>query len=111
MKNDSGILGGGTIILSPDACFLFSVRMEDQYNKRIDDDIAKLVDCFADIIRVGEVGLHGKIHCDHEHMFLRHILCRIKIKTSFASQKKVTRSKANQHRLYAQRKREKVVSI
>ncbi|KAI9028254.1 surfeit locus protein 5 subunit 22 of mediator complex-domain-containing protein [Phycomyces nitens] len=30
------------------------LQVEDQYNKRIDDDIAKLVDCFADIIKVGE---------------------------------------------------------
>ncbi|KAI9477156.1 surfeit locus protein 5 subunit 22 of mediator complex-domain-containing protein [Zychaea mexicana] len=30
------------------------VNAEDQYNKRIDDDIAKLVDCFTDIVRVGE---------------------------------------------------------
>jgi hypothetical protein len=31
------------------------LQIEDQYNKRIDDDIAKLVDCFADIVKVGEV--------------------------------------------------------
>lgn len=31
------------------------LHIEDQYNKRIDDDVAKLVDCFTDIIRVGEV--------------------------------------------------------
>lgn len=31
------------------------LQVEDQYNKRIDDDIAKLVDCFTDIIKVGEV--------------------------------------------------------
>ncbi|KAI8147887.1 surfeit locus protein 5 subunit 22 of mediator complex-domain-containing protein [Fennellomyces sp. T-0311] len=30
------------------------IQAEDQYNKRIDDDIAKLVDCFTDIVRVGE---------------------------------------------------------
>lgn len=30
-------------------------HMEDQYNKRIDDDITKLVDCFSDIIKIGEV--------------------------------------------------------
>ncbi|KAI8093544.1 uncharacterized protein BX664DRAFT_259866, partial [Halteromyces radiatus] len=30
-------------------------HMEDQYNKRIDDDINKLVDCFGDIIKIGEV--------------------------------------------------------
>ncbi|ORY96930.1 surfeit locus protein 5 subunit 22 of mediator complex-domain-containing protein [Syncephalastrum racemosum] len=41
-------------ILSPKHFAFFPARMEDQYNKRIDDDIAKLVDCFADIIRVGE---------------------------------------------------------
>lgn len=31
------------------------VQIEDQYNKRIDDDIGKLVDCFTDIVKVGEV--------------------------------------------------------
>lgn len=31
------------------------LSMEDQYNKRIDDDISKLVDCFADIVKIGEV--------------------------------------------------------
>ncbi|KAI8889373.1 hypothetical protein K501DRAFT_320343 [Backusella circina FSU 941] len=30
------------------------LQIEDQYNKRIDDDVAKLVDCFADIVKVGE---------------------------------------------------------
>ncbi|KAK4520439.1 general negative regulator of transcription subunit 5 [Mucor velutinosus] len=30
------------------------VQIEDQYNKRIDDDIGKLVDCFTDIVKVGE---------------------------------------------------------
>ncbi|KAI7874200.1 hypothetical protein K492DRAFT_138148 [Lichtheimia hyalospora FSU 10163] len=31
------------------------IQAEEQYNKRIDDDVAKLVDCFSDIVRVGEV--------------------------------------------------------
>lgn len=31
------------------------LTIEDQFNKRIDDDIAKLIDCFADIVRIGEV--------------------------------------------------------
>ncbi|KAI8967938.1 hypothetical protein BDF20DRAFT_908217 [Mycotypha africana] len=31
------------------------LQLEDQYNKRIDDDIAKLVDCFTDIVKAGEV--------------------------------------------------------
>lgn len=31
------------------------LQIEDQYNKRIDDDIGKLVDCFTDIVKVGEV--------------------------------------------------------
>ncbi|KAF1804379.1 hypothetical protein FB192DRAFT_1279700 [Mucor lusitanicus] len=31
------------------------VQIEDQYNKRIDDDIGKLVDCFTDIVKVGEI--------------------------------------------------------
>jgi hypothetical protein len=31
------------------------LQIEDQFNKRIDDDVAKLVDCFTDIIKVGEV--------------------------------------------------------
>ncbi|KAL1930230.1 hypothetical protein VTP01DRAFT_1384 [Rhizomucor pusillus] len=30
------------------------LTIEDQFNKRIDDDIAKLIDCFADIVRIGE---------------------------------------------------------
>lgn len=30
-------------------------HMEDQYNKRIDDDITKLVDCYSDIVKIGEV--------------------------------------------------------
>ncbi|KAI8092167.1 surfeit locus protein 5 subunit 22 of mediator complex-domain-containing protein [Gilbertella persicaria] len=30
------------------------LQIEDQYNKRIDDDVAKLVDCFTDIVKVGE---------------------------------------------------------
>ncbi|KAI9486408.1 MAG: surfeit locus protein 5 subunit 22 of mediator complex-domain-containing protein [Benjaminiella poitrasii] len=30
------------------------LQIEDQYNKRIDDDIAKLVDCFTDVVKVGE---------------------------------------------------------
>ncbi|CAO3615613.1 unnamed protein product [Mucor fragilis] len=30
------------------------VQIEEQYNKRIDDDIGKLVDCFTDIVKVGE---------------------------------------------------------
>lgn len=34
------------------------LQIEDQYNKRIDDDISKLVDCFTDIIKVGEVTCH-----------------------------------------------------
>ncbi|KAI9305288.1 surfeit locus protein 5 subunit 22 of mediator complex-domain-containing protein [Cunninghamella echinulata] len=31
------------------------LSVEDQYNKRIDDDISKLVDCFADIVKIGEI--------------------------------------------------------
>ncbi|KAI8983894.1 surfeit locus protein 5 subunit 22 of mediator complex-domain-containing protein [Pilobolus umbonatus] len=30
------------------------LQIEDQYNKRIDDDVAKLVDCFVDVVKVGE---------------------------------------------------------
>ena len=33
------------------------INAEEQYNKRIDDDISKLVDCFTDIVRVGEVSV------------------------------------------------------
>lgn len=33
----------------------FLVQVDDQYNKRIDDDISKLVDCYTDIVRIGEV--------------------------------------------------------
>lgn len=33
----------------------FLAQVEDQYNKRIDDDVAKLVDCYTDIVRIGEV--------------------------------------------------------
>lgn len=31
------------------------LHIEDQINKRIDDDVAKLVDCFTDIVKVGDV--------------------------------------------------------
>ncbi|CEP07639.1 hypothetical protein [Parasitella parasitica] len=31
-----------------------SLQIEDQYNKRIDDDVGKLIDCFTDIVKVGE---------------------------------------------------------
>lgn len=37
------------------------VQIEEQYNKRIDDDIGKLVDCFTDIVKVGEVRCLCKI--------------------------------------------------
>ncbi|KAI9274957.1 surfeit locus protein 5 subunit 22 of mediator complex-domain-containing protein [Helicostylum pulchrum] len=30
------------------------LQIEDQFNKRIDDDVGKLVDCFSDIVKVGE---------------------------------------------------------
>ncbi|KAI9263106.1 surfeit locus protein 5 subunit 22 of mediator complex-domain-containing protein [Phascolomyces articulosus] len=30
------------------------INAEEQYNKRIDDDISKLVDCFTDIVRVAD---------------------------------------------------------
>ncbi|KAI8644572.1 surfeit locus protein 5 subunit 22 of mediator complex-domain-containing protein [Parasitella parasitica] len=30
------------------------LQIEDQYNKRIDDDVGKLIDCFTDIVKVGE---------------------------------------------------------
>ncbi|OBZ83292.1 Mediator of RNA polymerase II transcription subunit 22 [Choanephora cucurbitarum] len=30
------------------------LQIEDQYNKRIDDDVAKLVDCFTDVVKVSE---------------------------------------------------------
>ncbi|GAA5809622.1 hypothetical protein MFLAVUS_003033 [Mucor flavus] len=30
------------------------LQIEDQFNKRIDDDVGKLVDCFTDIVKVGE---------------------------------------------------------
>ncbi|CAO3679872.1 unnamed protein product [Rhizopus stolonifer] len=32
----------------------FLAQVENQYNKRIDDDVAKLVDCYTDIVRIGE---------------------------------------------------------
>ncbi|KAI9258565.1 surfeit locus protein 5 subunit 22 of mediator complex-domain-containing protein [Sporodiniella umbellata] len=32
----------------------FLDQVEDQYNKRIDDDVSKLVDCYTDIVRIGE---------------------------------------------------------
>jgi DNA-directed RNA polymerase subunit E'/Rpb7 len=40
------------------------LQIEDQYNKRIDDDVGKLVDCFTDIVKVGEVKI---VQCKH-HM-------------------------------------------
>jgi hypothetical protein len=38
------------------------VQLEEQYTKRVDDDVLKLVDSFADIIRVTEVRwvFHGR---------------------------------------------------
>ncbi|CAO3594050.1 unnamed protein product [Absidia cylindrospora] len=41
-------------------------HMEDQYNKRIDDDITKLVDCFSDIIKIGEIGDKDKFKVAQE---------------------------------------------
>jgi hypothetical protein len=34
------------------------LQLEEQYTKRVDDDVLKLVDSFADIIRVTEVNKH-----------------------------------------------------
>lgn len=31
------------------------LQIEEQFNKRIDEDVGKLVDCFSDIVKVGEV--------------------------------------------------------
>ena len=56
------------------------IHAEDQYNKRIDDDIAKLVDCFTDIVRVGEVWHPFVANCRITNL----LLARIKTKTSFA---------------------------
>ncbi|MBM6386969.1 MAG: hypothetical protein JSY10_23710 [Paenibacillus sp.] len=36
------------------------LQIEDQFNKRIDDDVGKLVDCFTDIVKVGEVSVYKK---------------------------------------------------
>lgn len=33
------------------------LQIEEQFNKRIDEDVGKLVDCFSDIVKVGEVKL------------------------------------------------------
>ncbi|KAI7892137.1 surfeit locus protein 5 subunit 22 of mediator complex-domain-containing protein [Mucor mucedo] len=30
------------------------LQIEEQFNKRIDEDVGKLVDCFSDIVKVGE---------------------------------------------------------
>lgn len=39
----------------------FLSQVDDQLNKRIDDDTAKLVDCFTDIVRIGEVKEYNKL--------------------------------------------------
>jgi hypothetical protein len=56
------------------------LQIEDQYNKRIDDDVAKLVDCFTDIVKVGEVKTQKtSAPC----LVIEHSICiRIKTKTS-----------------------------
>ncbi|ORX55794.1 SURF5-domain-containing protein [Hesseltinella vesiculosa] len=42
------------------------IHMEDQYNKRIDDDISKLVDCFTDIVKAGEIADKDKFKVSQE---------------------------------------------
>lgn len=46
--NNPAQLGGNKPIL---------LQLEEQYTKRVDDDVLKLVDSFADIIRVTEVSI------------------------------------------------------
>ncbi|SAM09471.1 hypothetical protein [Absidia glauca] len=41
-------------------------HMEDQYNKRIDDDISKLVDCYSDIVKIGEISDKDKFKVSQE---------------------------------------------
>ncbi|KAI8338996.1 surfeit locus protein 5 subunit 22 of mediator complex-domain-containing protein [Chlamydoabsidia padenii] len=41
-------------------------HMEDQYNKRIDDDISKLVDCYNDIVKIGEINDKDKFKVSQE---------------------------------------------
>ncbi|KAI8073211.1 surfeit locus protein 5 subunit 22 of mediator complex-domain-containing protein [Gongronella butleri] len=41
-------------------------HMEDQYNKRIDDDISKLVDCFTEIVKTGEIAEKDKFKVSQE---------------------------------------------
>jgi hypothetical protein len=39
------------------------LQLEEQYTKRVDDDVLKLVDSFADIIRVTEVTIALPLFC------------------------------------------------
>lgn len=62
------------------------LQIEDQFNKRIDDDVGKLVDCFSDIVKVGEVN-----HVFNEECSFLTLNNRIKIKTSSKLLKKDTK--------------------
>lgn len=66
------------------------LQIEDQFNKRIDDDVVKLVDCFTDIVKVGEVSVNKK---SLGRGYLPSCL-RIKIKISLKLHKKDTKWKA-----------------
>lgn len=63
------------------------LQIEDQFNKRIDDDVGKLVDCFSDIVKVGEVSVYKK---SLGRVYLLSCL-RIKIKISLKLLKKDTK--------------------
>jgi hypothetical protein len=56
--NNPAQLGGNKPIL---------LQLEEQYTKRVDDDVLKLVDSFADIVRVTEVSIVPNTVCKPTH--------------------------------------------
>ena len=56
--NNPAQLGGNKPIL---------LQLEEQYTKRVDDDVLKLVDSFADIVRVTEVSIGPNTVCKPTH--------------------------------------------
>jgi hypothetical protein len=53
------------------------LQLEEQYTKRVDDDVLKLVDSFADIIRVAEVAIALPVFLVYESTALEaHILSK-----------------------------------
>jgi len=47
-------------------CHFYRQKLEEQYTKRLDDDVLKLVDSFADVIRVTEIENKDKFKITQE---------------------------------------------